>query len=38
VKINAAKIERRKTKIRIGVYQSNKRIETAETTFMGPGN
>ena len=37
VKINADLIEHRKTKIIIGVYQGHKRIETAETTFMGPG-
>lgn len=36
VKINADKIESRKTKISIGVYEGHKRIETAETTFMGP--
>ena len=38
VKIKADQLERRKTKIRIGVYQGNKRIETDETTFLGPGN
>jgi len=36
VKVKAANIEHRKTKISIGVYQGHKRIETAETTFMGP--
>ncbi|GAA4752822.1 cytochrome c oxidase accessory protein CcoG [Flavisolibacter ginsenosidimutans] len=36
VKVKAANVEHRKTKIRIGVYQGHKRIETAETTFMGP--
>lgn len=38
VKVDAGKIENRKTKIIIGVYQGHKRIESAETTFMGPGN
>jgi cytochrome c oxidase accessory protein FixG len=37
VKIDPAKIEHRKTKIKIGVYQGTKKIETDETTFMGPG-
>jgi cytochrome c oxidase accessory protein FixG len=36
VKIRAEQIENRKTKIRIGVYQGHKRIESAETTFIGP--
>jgi len=38
VKIDAGKLEHRKTKIIIGVYQGHKRIEAVETTFMGPGN
>ncbi|RYY00587.1 MAG: cytochrome c oxidase accessory protein CcoG, partial [Gammaproteobacteria bacterium] len=38
VKIDPGQIARRKTKIMIGVYQGHKRITTAETTFMGPGN
>lgn len=37
VKLNASDVERRKTKIIIGVYQGHKRIESAETTFVGPG-
>ncbi|WP_240410026.1 cytochrome c oxidase accessory protein CcoG [Flavisolibacter nicotianae] len=37
VKIHPAKIERRKTKIRIAVYQGKRRLETSETTFLGPG-
>ena len=36
VKIERSKIEKRKTKLLIGVYESNKKIETAETTFIGP--
>jgi len=38
VKIDPGQLGRRKTKIMIGVYQGHKRITTAETTFMGPGN
>jgi cytochrome c oxidase accessory protein FixG len=38
VKVNPANLEHRKTKIKIGVYQGSKLIETDETTFMGPGN
>ncbi|HET7896049.1 MAG TPA: 4Fe-4S dicluster domain-containing protein, partial [Flavisolibacter sp.] len=38
VKINPGQLSHRKTKIMIGVYQGNKRIEADETTFMGPGN
>lgn len=38
VKIAPDKLERRKTKIKISVYQGSKRIETDETTFLGPGN
>lgn len=38
VKIAAGELERRKTKIVIGVYQQNKLIATEETTFMGPAN
>ncbi|HEV7331278.1 MAG TPA: cytochrome c oxidase accessory protein CcoG [Flavisolibacter sp.] len=36
IKVNPDQLEHRKTKIRIGVYQGHKRIEVAETTFMGP--
>jgi hypothetical protein len=36
VKLKPDQINRRKTKIRIGIYQSHKRIATAETTFMAP--
>jgi cytochrome c oxidase accessory protein FixG len=38
VKLQPNQLERRKTKIKIGIYQAGKRIETAETTFLGPGN
>lgn len=38
VKIERRYINRRKTKLSIGVYEGGKKIETAETTFMGPGN
>ena len=37
VKIERKLIERRKTPIVIGVYRNGKKIETAETTFLGPG-
>ncbi|MBB1284990.1 cytochrome c oxidase accessory protein CcoG [Flavisolibacter sp. BT320] len=36
IKLKPEQLDRRKTKIRIGVYQDHKRIEVAETTFMGP--
>ena len=36
IKVYPDQLKRRKTKIRIGVYQGHKRIEVAETTFMGP--
>jgi hypothetical protein len=38
VKIAKEKIRKRKTEIRIGIYEDGKRIRTAETTFMGPAN
>lgn len=38
VKIDRGKIEKRKTKLLIGVYEGNKKIETAETTFIGPAD
>jgi cytochrome c oxidase accessory protein FixG len=38
VKIARNEIEKRKTKLLIGVYEGNKKIETAETTFIGPGD
>lgn len=37
VKINRSEIVRRKTPIKIGVYENGKRIEVTETTFLGPG-
>ncbi|HEY1021692.1 MAG TPA: cytochrome c oxidase accessory protein CcoG, partial [Flavisolibacter sp.] len=36
IKLAPDQLKRRKTKIRIGVYQGHKRIEVAETTFMAP--
>lgn len=36
IKLAPDQLNRRKTKIRIGVYQGHKKIETAETTFMAP--
>lgn len=36
VKLKQDQLDRRKTKIRIGVYQCHKKIKTAETTFMAP--
>jgi cytochrome c oxidase accessory protein FixG len=37
VKIERQFIEKRKTPIELGVYQGDKKIETIETTFLGPG-
>lgn len=36
IKIDAAEIHQRKTPVKIGVYEGNKKLRTAETTFMGP--
>jgi cytochrome c oxidase accessory protein FixG len=38
IKIDPKEIKQRKTPIRIGVYQDDKKIKTASTTFMGPAN
>lgn len=38
VKIHKGQIQKRKTKLLIGVYEGNKKIETAETTFIGPAD
>ena len=38
VKVEKNQISKRKTKLLIGVYEGNKKIETAETTFIGPGD
>lgn len=38
VKINRNEIAKRKTKLLIGIYEGNKKIETAETTFIGPAD
>lgn len=32
-----SEVKQRKTKIKIGVYSGDKKIETVKTTFMGPG-
>jgi cytochrome c oxidase accessory protein FixG len=37
VKIRRNDLVRRKTPIRIGIYEGNKKIETAEAIFFGPG-
>jgi hypothetical protein len=37
VKIERQLIDKRKTPIVLGIYQGDKRIETIETTFLGPG-
>lgn len=36
VKMDKKDIQKRKTKLLIGVYEGDKKIETAETTFIGP--
>lgn len=36
VKVERSLITKRKTKLLIGVYEGNKKLETAETTFLGP--
>jgi len=38
VKIDRKNIEKRKTKLKIGVYEGNKKLETAVTTFIGPAD
>ena len=38
VKLDRKNIGKRKTKLLIGVYEGNKKIETAETTFIGPAD
>jgi len=37
VKIDRTLLERRKTPLVIGVYEEKKKIQTVETTFLGPG-
>jgi len=37
VKIERQLVEKRKTSIVLGVYQGDKKIETINTTFLGPG-
>lgn len=36
VKVDKKNIQQRKTKLMIGVYEGNKKLETAVTTFIGP--
>jgi cytochrome c oxidase accessory protein FixG len=36
VKVDKSQITKRKTKLLISVYEGNKKLETAETTFFGP--
>ena len=36
VKMEKNQISKRKTRLLIGVYEGDKKIETAETTFIGP--
>jgi cytochrome c oxidase accessory protein FixG len=38
IKIKPEFIKQRKTPIEIGVYEGDKKIKTAKTTFMGPAN
>jgi cytochrome c oxidase accessory protein FixG len=38
IKIDPKEIHHRKTPIKIGVYEGDKKIKTASTTFMGPAN
>ncbi len=38
IKIDPKEIKQRKTPIKIGVFQEDKKIKTASTTFMGPAN
>jgi len=38
VKVDRKNIEKRKTKLMIGVYQGNKRIEKVKTTFIAPAD
>jgi cytochrome c oxidase accessory protein FixG len=36
VKVDRSQISKRKTKLMVGVYEGNKKLETAVTTFIGP--
>ncbi len=35
--VSSSEIHARKTKIKIGIYTGNRKLETVKTTFMGPG-
>jgi cytochrome c oxidase accessory protein FixG len=37
VKIDPSMLRKRKTELKIGVYEGKKKLRTAETTFIGPG-
>jgi cytochrome c oxidase accessory protein FixG len=37
IKIDRSLIDKRKTLLKLGVYQQNKKIETIRITFLGPG-
>jgi hypothetical protein len=36
VKVDRSQVSKRKTKLLVGVYEGNKKLETAVTTFIGP--
>jgi cytochrome c oxidase accessory protein FixG len=38
IKINPTELHERKTPLKIGVYEGDKKLKTAEVTFMGPSN
>ncbi|MFN9784364.1 MAG: cytochrome c oxidase accessory protein CcoG [Sphingobacteriales bacterium] len=38
IKINPTELHHRKTEIKIGVYEGDKKLKTAEVTFMAPSN
>lgn len=38
IKINPNELHERKTELKIGVYEGEKKLKTAEVTFMGPSN
>lgn len=38
IKINPAELRERKTELKIGVYEGEKKLKTAEVTFIGPVN
>jgi hypothetical protein len=38
VVINESQLHERKTKIKIGIYEEGKKLETVNATFLGPSN